>query len=733
MLQTTHNIEKLEHYLTVMQEHFDEEIEIGKSRSGIMDLLEKIRTLTESEYDLESVFRVVHHADTADSVVDVVDLDAASGSTQPIATDGADSAKTLDESFSENDLIRQRNEDIVNSRVVLADLELCSHELRRHLILKNFDRLTYPIQIKLLKGQRPDEGGVLYLEAEEKNAEAMKPHVEDVVASASGEQLDILLANVESAHEACVKRDEIRSLLRDIKDKDGQLPSLRALPQGVDTVGSEDHDGEQHLSEDKIEADNEAILLDVIKEQLEAYVRMLRTAQGSSESFQSFCNSLHDELAKARRELMELCWQLDDFGSKFELVEGQSLDAFLRIHVLLAGETRPIDEGRRRYSDPGPTITAATSLPRVDSESDVTDRLSSVRPASAAGTSITVEQMQEYIARLKREVAREKQIVAEGHGVDDQDVTTGGALDQNGSTELNEVVDEALQGAGHLGQVADDMQNRVGLKSDGAGASAALTGAHGQPTVEEQIQSHVSDCLQELQRSKIDQLSTPSGEQSWTADDQSGSSADASAQGRTDSNTGFVHQPPNPLQEQFDPMVDAVERSGSEEDSADFQQCLGAHGQLDRNSDTTAPARQPNQAAAAAGFDPSHDHWPKYSFDAAAPNQGSGSFDDGSVDVTELQMQNVERREQHGQVYNAIDALRGQLDDMSGNSQSGMAPFTPTTRTGTSGASSATLLKKIFGYEARCEFLVKIGLRFWILVGYVDFLAKFGAKLSFRV
>ena len=32
-------------------------------------------------------------------------------------------------------------------------------------------------------------------------------------------------------------------------------------------------------------------------------------------------------------------------------------------------------------------------------------------------------------------------------------------------------------------------------------------------------------------------------------------------------------------------------------------------------------------------------------------------------------------------------------------------------------------LKKIFGYEARCEFWVKIGLRFWILVGYVDFLA----------
>ena len=26
-------------------------------------------------------------------------------------------------------------------------------------------------------------------------------------------------------------------------------------------------------------------------------------------------------------------------------------------------------------------------------------------------------------------------------------------------------------------------------------------------------------------------------------------------------------------------------------------------------------------------------------------------------------------------------------------------------------------LKKIFGYEARCEFWAKIGLRFWILVG----------------
>ena len=43
------------------------------------------------------------------------------------------------------------------------------------------------------------------------------------------------------------------------------------------------------------------------------------------------------------------------------------------------------------------------------------------------------------------------------------------------------------------------------------------------------------------------------------------------------------------------------------------------------------------------------------------------------------------------------------------------------------------LANKYFGYLARCEFWAKIGLRFWILVGYVDILAKFGAKLSFRV
>ena len=43
------------------------------------------------------------------------------------------------------------------------------------------------------------------------------------------------------------------------------------------------------------------------------------------------------------------------------------------------------------------------------------------------------------------------------------------------------------------------------------------------------------------------------------------------------------------------------------------------------------------------------------------------------------------------------------------------------------------LANKIFGYSARCEFWAKIGLRFWILVGYVDFLANFGAKSDFRV
>ena len=49
------------------------------------------------------------------------------------------------------------------------------------------------------------------------------------------------------------------------------------------------------------------------------------------------------------------------------------------------------------------------------------------------------------------------------------------------------------------------------------------------------------------------------------------------------------------------------------------------------------------------------------------------------------------------------------------------------------GVLKKNFLKTIFGYEARCEFWVKIGLRFWILEAYVDFLAKFGAKLSFRV
>ena len=42
------------------------------------------------------------------------------------------------------------------------------------------------------------------------------------------------------------------------------------------------------------------------------------------------------------------------------------------------------------------------------------------------------------------------------------------------------------------------------------------------------------------------------------------------------------------------------------------------------------------------------------------------------------------------------------------------------------------LANKIFGYLARCEFWLKLGLRFWILVGYVDFLAKFGANSGFR-
>ena len=43
------------------------------------------------------------------------------------------------------------------------------------------------------------------------------------------------------------------------------------------------------------------------------------------------------------------------------------------------------------------------------------------------------------------------------------------------------------------------------------------------------------------------------------------------------------------------------------------------------------------------------------------------------------------------------------------------------------------LTNKIFGYLARCDFWAKLGLRFWILVGYVYFLANFGAKFDFRV
>ena len=37
------------------------------------------------------------------------------------------------------------------------------------------------------------------------------------------------------------------------------------------------------------------------------------------------------------------------------------------------------------------------------------------------------------------------------------------------------------------------------------------------------------------------------------------------------------------------------------------------------------------------------------------------------------------------------------------------------------GVLKKNFLKKIFGYEARYEFWLKIGLRFWILVGYVIF------------
>ena len=38
-------------------------------------------------------------------------------------------------------------------------------------------------------------------------------------------------------------------------------------------------------------------------------------------------------------------------------------------------------------------------------------------------------------------------------------------------------------------------------------------------------------------------------------------------------------------------------------------------------------------------------------------------------------------------------------------------------------------LKKISGYLARCDFWANLVLRFWVFVGYVDFLAKF----DFRV
>ena len=42
-------------------------------------------------------------------------------------------------------------------------------------------------------------------------------------------------------------------------------------------------------------------------------------------------------------------------------------------------------------------------------------------------------------------------------------------------------------------------------------------------------------------------------------------------------------------------------------------------------------------------------------------------------------------------------------------------------------------LKKFFGYLARCEIWTKLGLRFWIFVGQVEILAKFGANFDFRV
>ena len=42
-------------------------------------------------------------------------------------------------------------------------------------------------------------------------------------------------------------------------------------------------------------------------------------------------------------------------------------------------------------------------------------------------------------------------------------------------------------------------------------------------------------------------------------------------------------------------------------------------------------------------------------------------------------------------------------------------------------------LKKIFGYNSEMRFLAKIRVVILDLVGYVDILAKFGAKLDFRV
>ena len=43
------------------------------------------------------------------------------------------------------------------------------------------------------------------------------------------------------------------------------------------------------------------------------------------------------------------------------------------------------------------------------------------------------------------------------------------------------------------------------------------------------------------------------------------------------------------------------------------------------------------------------------------------------------------------------------------------------------------LANKNLGYLARCDFWLKLGLRFWMFVGYVFFLEKFGANFGFRV